>query len=53
MNSILDKRLEDNEEIMLLDVLVLVADSTQTDIKWKKDKMGSETYGEAILGCEF
>ena len=53
MNSILDKRLEDNEEILLLDVPVLVADSTQTDIEWRKDEMGSETYGKAVSGCEF
>ena len=53
LNSILDKRLEDNEEILLLDVPVLVADSTQTDIEWRKDEMGSETYGKAVSGCEF
>lgn len=53
LNSVLDKRLEDTEEIMLLDVSVLVADSTQTDNEWRKDKMGSETYGAAVSGCEF
>ena len=52
LNSVLDKGLEDNEEIMLLDVLVLVAGSTHMDNEWRKD-MGSEKCGEAISECEF
>lgn len=53
LNSVLDKGLEDNEEIMLLDVLVLVAGSTHMDNEWRKDTMGLEKCGEAILECEF
>jgi len=53
LNSVLDKGLEDNEEIMLLDVLVLVAGSTHMDNEWRKDTMGLEKCGEAISECEF
>ena len=53
LNSVLDKGLEDNEEIMLLDVPMLVAGSTHLDNEWRKDTMGSNKCGEAILECEF
>ena len=53
LNSVLDKGLEDNEEIMLLDVLVLVAGSTHMDNEWRNDTMGLEKCGEAISECEF
>ena len=53
LNLDLDKRFEDNEERMLLDVPVLVANLTQTDSEWRKDKMGSVTHCEVVSGCEF
>nr|POE64344.1 putative purple acid phosphatase 20 [Quercus suber] len=53
LNSVLDKDLENNEEIMLLDVPVVVADTTHLDGEWRKDKMGSGKYGEADSESEF
>lgn len=53
LNLDLDKRLEYNEERMLLDVPVLVADSTQMESEWRKDKMGSVIQCEVVSGCEF
>ena len=53
LNLDLDKRFEDNEERMLLDVPVLMADLTQTDSEWRKDKMGSVTHYEAVSRCKF
>uniref|UniRef100_A0A7N2KL55 Reverse transcriptase n=1 Tax=Quercus lobata TaxID=97700 RepID=A0A7N2KL55_QUELO len=53
LNLDLDKRFEDNEERMLLDVPVLVANLMQTDSEWRKDKMGSVTHCEVVSGCEF
>ena len=53
LNLDLDKQVEDNEERMLLDVPVLVADSTHNESEWRKDKMGLVTHCEAASGCEF
>ena len=49
----LDKGVEENEEIMLLDVPVLVAGSTHVENKWRKDMMGSDICGEVSSECEF
>ena len=53
LNLDLDKQVEDNEERMLLDVPVLVADSTHNESEWRKDKMGLVPHCEAASGCEF
>ena len=51
--SALDKEVEENEEIMLLDVPVLVAGSSHVENKWRKDLMGSDNCGEVSSECEF
>ena len=52
-NLDVDKISEDNEERMLLDVLVFVANLVQLKGDPSKDRKGSKIQGEAILGCEF
>ena len=52
-NLDVDKISEDNEERMLLDVPVFVADLVQLKGDPSKDRKGSEIQGEAVLGCEF
>ena len=51
--SALDKEVEENEEIMLLDVPVLVAGSSHVENNWRKDLMGSDNCGEVSSECEF
>nr|POE86022.1 hypothetical protein CFP56_02393 [Quercus suber] len=52
-NLDLDKILQDNEERMLLDVPVFVADPTQLGGDLSKDMKGSGIQCEVVLGCEF
>ena len=52
-NLDVDEISEDNEESMLLDVPMFVADLVQLEGDPSKDRKGSEIQGEAVLGCEF
>ena len=52
-NLDVDKISEDNEERILLDVPMFVADLVQLKGDPSKDRRGSKIQGEAILGCEF
>ena len=52
-NLDVDKISEDNEERMMLDVPVFVANLVQLKGDQSKDRKGSKIQGEAILGCKF
>ena len=52
-NLDVDKISKDNEERMLLDVPVFVANLVQLKGDPSKDRKGSKIQGEAILSCEF